>query len=138
MEHLIRLRVAWERLEPEESAEVRPRRVDLPIIWPPGSTRPFRLRRRFHTPPVDTDSETVALRFENVEGLKAVWLNATLIESPKPGTHAIEIDLPLPLPRNNLVELEVDPAGWGEALMEPKMWGSIALVVRERGEQRGR
>jgi hypothetical protein len=136
MEHLIRLRAAWERWEPGMGDEL-PRRVDLPASWPPGSIRPFRLRRQFHAPPVDPDRETLALRLENVDGLKAVWLNAALIERPATETRSLELDLPLPLPRLNVLELEVDPAGWAETLLNSTAWGSIALVVRLRDESRG-
>jgi hypothetical protein len=133
MEHRIRLRAAWEHWEPHIGDEL-PRRVNLPATWPPGSTRPFRLRRQFHAPPVDPDRETLALRLEHVVGLKALWLNGTLIVRPEPGTRTLELDLPLPLPRLNVVELEVDPAGWAETLQELNAWGSIALVVRPRDE----
>jgi len=116
-EHLIRLRGAWDWL-----TEAGPRRVDLPITWPPGLAGPLVLSRRFQRPRVDPDREALALRLGDVPGLIRARLNGDEVAGPAAG------EVPLGnLPARNLLILEVDPAGLDEG-----PWGAIALVIRAR------
>jgi len=132
-EHLIRLRGGWVLLDPvvlpplpETSSGPR---VTLPITWPEeaGSALAVRLVRSFGPPPLDSTRECLALRLADVGGLVSAHLNGREIARPAPGTTALEVSLPLPLPpRNRLVlDVEVAPAS-------TRPWGAIALVVSTR------
>ena len=124
-EHLIRLRGAWD-WHPGAGG---PGRVALPTRWAADVRSPFRLSRRFHRPPIDPDRETLALRMESVAGLGVVRLNGRELARPAGGVSDLTLTLEGSLPGTNLLELEVDPAAWGEAGLGDSPWGRIALVV---------
>jgi hypothetical protein len=129
-EHLIRLRGGWLWQPPQaEARSVAGCRVTLPLTWPAGHAGRIRLVRSFGPPPLDPDRETLALRLEQVGGLVSVRLNDREIARPTPGTTALEIPLPSPLPRRNLLVLDVDPPGPERA---PEPWGVVALVIGPR------
>lgn len=125
-EHCIRLRRAWEvvSLDPH-------RRVDLPIVWPDVFPRSIVLQRRFQTPRIDANHETLALRFEAIAGTTALRLNGQLITPFSPRPTVREWLWESPQPGGNLLEMTVDRGDTrepGAAQSEP--WGEIALVIR--------
>jgi hypothetical protein len=133
-EHLIRLRGGWQRLDPHDDGGGRPdvtetgTRLDLPWTWPGETAGPVRLVRSFGPPPFDPRRETLSLRLARVEGLRSARLNGREIARGSPGTVEFEIPLSGPLPRRNLLVLDLDPPGPGPARQD---WGAIALVIRD-------
>jgi hypothetical protein len=132
MEHLIRLRGAWEWWDPAALGN-KPRRVNLPVLWPTGMPQPFRLRRRFGAPPFDPAKEDLVLRFEDVPGLRSAWLNGRLLVGLESQRDLTQVSLVGLVERRNELELEVDPGGWAEAGPEAVPWGSVALVIKTAG-----
>jgi hypothetical protein len=133
-EHLIRLRGGWLWLDPQAGPDPpgSGRRVTLPLTWPSLADPPGRVRlvRSFGPPPFDPARERLALRLERVGGLASAQLNGREIARPAPGTTALEIPLTGPLPRRNLLVLDVDPPGAGPTAGP---WGVVALVIGPRG-----
>ncbi len=128
-EHLIRLRGPWTcrpRLDNLE-AEIR---IDLPTPTPPSVGESVCLARSFGRPPIDPDRESLALRFEAVEGLREVRLNGRILSRPDVGVDAIELAIVGPLPPRNRLEIDVDPPGASPRPTDSGPWGCIALVVR--------
>jgi hypothetical protein len=132
-EHLIRLRGGWLRLDPQAIPEApaagSARRVTLPMTWPIVPTGRARLARWFGLPTFDPVHEILALRLAHVGGLIAVQFNGREIARPSPGTTALEIPLNDPLPRRNLLVLDVDQT---EARPESDPWGIVALIIAPR------
>jgi hypothetical protein len=131
-EHLIRLRGGWLQLEPDAPADADRAdpalRVTLPWTWPAGPPGGIRLVRSFGPPPFDPGSETLTLRLARVGGLVSARLNDREIARPSPGTTSLDIPLPGPLPRRNLLVLDVEPPVPGPG-QDPAPWGEIALVI---------
>jgi hypothetical protein len=126
-DHLIRLRGGWLQFDPHSPVDADSGiRVTLPMTWPAGPAGRVRLVRSFGPPPFDPGRETLTLRLEHVDGLVSARLNDREIARPTPGTATLDIPLPDPLPRRNLLVLDVDPPGDGRP---PGPWGAIALVI---------
>jgi len=125
LEHLIRLRGAWQMRRPDDPAET-PRRVVLPTSWPAEGAGTLLLTRRFQRPPVAAGRERVRLRLEAVAGLVSVRLNGDELARPAAGTEALELDVEGLLRARNELVLEVAPPAPGA---EPSPWGAIALVI---------
>lgn len=128
-EHLIRLRGPWScrtRLDDTE-AEAR---IDLPTPISPSMGSTIRLARSFGRPPIDPERESLALRFEAVEGLREVRLNGRILSRPAAGIDALELTIDEPLPPRNLLEMDVDPPCEPLRSNGSEPWGCIALVVR--------
>ena len=125
-EHLIHLRRAWEGHFPQAGGAVSVHRVSLPTNWPLGLVRPFRLIRSFQAPPIDADRESLRLILTNVWGLVSVRLNGDEVARPDRVESELAVSLERPLPRRNLLELEVDPLAWP---VQPPTWGHIALAI---------
>lgn len=141
-EHRIRLRGGWLWLDPDVSPDDSPtgRRVTLPIEWPGGPAGRVRLARSFGPPPMDPSRETLALHMARVGGLASARLNGAEIARPTPGTTAIEVPLPGPLPRRNLLVLEVDLGANGDHPgpdQAPVPWGEVALIIGPREPPHG-
>ena len=120
-EHRIRLRAAWDRLDPGVEGS---RRVDLPATWTPGdSPESFRLRRAFGRPRVGPGG-AILLELADVPGLVAARLNGGPLDIGPEVGGVIRVDVGDRLDTRNVVELDVDLAGVG-----PGPWGSVALVV---------
>jgi hypothetical protein len=132
-EHMIRFRGGWEWHDLEEGAAA-PRRVTLPLTWPPDRRSLVRLVRSFHAPRLELGRETLALQMEAVEGLKSVWLNGREIARPIPGTSKLNLLLDVPLPARNLLVLEVEPSLPSELHQADSLWGTIALVIRSHAD----
>ena len=132
-EHLIRLRGGWRQLDPDGEAEAEAvetgNRVTLPWTGQAGRAGRIRLVRSFGPPPWDPEHETLSLRLAEVGGLASARLNDREIARPTPGTTALDIPLSDPLPRRNLLVLDVDLPDPG---ISPASWGVIALVIRPR------
>jgi hypothetical protein len=137
-EHLIRLRGGWLWHDPRAgSADDAPgssRGATLPMTRPAFPGGRVRLSRRFGIPAFDPARETLSLRLARVGGLTSAQLNGREIARPSPETTAMDVPLPDPLPRRNLLVLEVDFPGVGP---QPDAWGMVALVITPRGEVRG-
>ena len=137
-EHLIRLRGAWLALDPHDGdagdgsagADDQGRRINLPITWPAGTHDPVRLVRSFGPPPFDPDHESLILRLEAIDGLESARLNGREIARPSPGTTRLDIPLTGPLPRRNVLILDLTPPVPRQG---PAPWGAIALVIASRG-----
>jgi hypothetical protein len=129
MEHLIRLRKAWEWCKPGIVVSV-PERIDLPADPTQFAQGRTRLQRRFGTPAIDPSRESLALRFENVPGLRRVRLNGQPIAQNDPKVGSFEVSLALPLPARNVLELEVDRIPPQTQEGANALWGDIALVIR--------
>lgn len=136
-EHLIRLRGGWLRVDPDASPDAPEsgRRVTLPFTRPDTPSGRVRLVRSFGPPPFDPARETLAVRLARVAGLASVRLNGPTIARPAAGTIALEVPLAGPLPRRNLLVLDVDfdaarPAPGPEP--SPETWGEVALVISPR------
>lgn len=129
-EHFIRLRRGWEVVSVDP-----PRRVDLPIVWPEDFPRSIVLRRRFQTPRIDAERETLVLRFEAIAGTVSLRLNGQVITpSSPPPTTIREWIWETPRPGGNVLEIDVDLGGHSEAdARRSEPWGGIALVVRRDG-----
>jgi hypothetical protein len=132
--HLIRLRKAWQ-CQSIESHGLEENRLDLPLTWPPDPAIPprARLTRVFSTPPIEPALETLAIRFEQVPGLRSIRLNDRSIHllNPLPDRFEIEADL---IKGKNCLVLEVDFTSEKSTIIPPvgEGWGSIALVIRSR------
>lgn len=125
-EHRIRLRAAWERIDPDGDGS--PARVDLPTTWAEADRdRPIRLARRFGRPRVDDATGAVVLELADVPGLRAIRLNGRGL--PVPAGDPGRVDLGGRLEARNVLELDVVPAR-----AEGTPWGSIALVVPGQGD----
>jgi hypothetical protein len=121
-DHLIRLRGGW-------NLDDAPRPVTLPMPLPlphGGSDGRIRLSRRFGLPPFDPSRESLSLRLSRVAGLASARLNGREVARPSPGTSTLVIPLPDPLPRRNLLVLEVDLAAAGTP---DGPWGDVALAI---------
>ena len=128
-EHLIRLRGGWERQD-LDAPESGPTRITLPIHLDSSLARRVRLSRRFGSPPLQREVETLGLRLHHVPGLVSVTINGSPFPLPPQGGGWPEIALH-ELPQRNLLVLEVNLA----AVHSPgqagaSRWGEIALVVR--------
>jgi hypothetical protein len=139
-EHLIRLRGGWRCLEdedvPDTPTSVSGLPITLPVIWPArvAPKAAVRLVRDFTAPVLNPSRESLGLCMSSVGGLVAVQLNGRELARPAPGTAALELPLDDPLPRRNRLVLDVR---LGEAMTSPSSpqqpWGSVALVIRDRG-----
>ena len=126
-EHPIRLRGGWE-LHPPTAGGV-PEKVALPLDgWPP-QWGPARLVRRFQTPPLDPDRETLWLRLDAVPGLRAVTLNGHPLATDPLSGATVLLPLGAACSTRNVLELVVEPC---RAAVDRDLspWGEIALVVR--------
>jgi hypothetical protein len=129
-EHSIRLRGAWQWHDLDDLA-APPRRVALPIAWPPDSPARVRLVRQFGLPPIDPARERLVLRIANAPGLLAVRLNDCEIAGAAATgpAYAMElVQLPPLLARNGL-SLDVDGHRASAAASGEPGWGEVALVV---------
>jgi hypothetical protein len=139
-EHIIRLRGGWERhgaSGPGSGDEGR--RVALPLVWADDGASRLRLVRFFQTPPIDSRSETIDLRLDDVPGLVAVELNGRLLARPAAGTESLRLALAEGLPsgsRNRLV-LEVERVEPAPGAGSGRPWGQVALVIRRIGPDDG-
>src|SRR4051812_16595159 len=105
-EHRIRLRAAWDRIDPVAEAA---RRVDLPASWgPPDAAGPFRLRRAFGRPRVDPGG-AILLELADVPGLVAARLNGRPLDLGPGAGGAFRVEVGDRLDRRNELELDVDP-----------------------------
>jgi hypothetical protein len=124
-EHLIRLRAAWEGEFPNPQDGTR-QRIDLPTLWRPAPSGPFRIRRRFQAPRLGADEE-VRLRLLYVPGLAAVRLNGQALDFDR------EVALEGLRPGPNELVLDVDPREWAaEVAAGGISWGEVVLVIRTR------
>ena len=128
-DHRIRLRGAWDRLEPSDPAATT--RVDLPTVWTVADdTGPVRLSRRFGRPRFDSTTEAVELELVDVPGLRAVRLNGRTL-----GEGRLAADSPRRFPvgaallARNVLELDVVLDG---STPLGTAWGTIALVIVRR------
>lgn len=124
-EHRIRLRAAWERLDPGNSTS---RRVDLPIAWSADDLRAsFTLRRGFGTPRIDPDRESVNLEVSNAPGLVALRINGRPV--PLPYAQPIRVAIGPELGHRNTIEVDAERIGdheWDDAT---RRWGEVALII---------
>ena len=131
--HIIRLRGGWYWENGPDQAAGRPeRRVVLPLTWPAGVARRGRLVRPFQAPPLDPARESLGFQLDDVAGLVVVELNGRELARPAPGTTSLWLPLPPepPLPRRNLLALEVEPPRRAGSLeLDPSPWGTVALVI---------
>ena len=135
-EHFIRLRGGWER-QAEGEGNIPTPRITLPTTWPPDWIASIRLRRSFGRPPIDVDRQELVLRLEDVAGLRRVWLNDRALPLPEIPGDSIVLPIGDPLPDRNVLILEIDPSSWAIGERGPGVWGSIALVIRDRGAEGG-
>ena len=120
-EHLIRLRGAWTC---QADGDDEGRRIDLPTDRPVAD-RSVRLARPFGRPRIDPARESLAIRFEAIDGLREVRLNGVVLARPPAGTTRLEVPLAADLPARNVLELDVEPV----PATAPAEWGSIAIVI---------
>jgi hypothetical protein len=135
-DHLIRLRGAWESIDPDRQDQRR-LRLDLPAHWDRATPRLLCLTRWFRRPLIQSSDEVLLLRFEHVPGLTRVWLNGDLIDgctqaSEPRSDGPFEIRLPN-LAERNLLTLDVLLGEDDEPADQCRQaWGEIALVIRPR------
>lgn len=88
--------------------------------------------RPFQAPPLDPARESLGFQLDDVPGLVVVELNGRELARPAPGTTSLWLPLVAepPLPRRNLLVLEVEPPRQaGGLLPDPSPWGTVALVI---------
>ncbi len=127
-EHRIRLRVAWERLDPSDYPATT--RVDLPTVWADADQAgPIQLRRRFGRPKFDPTTTTVDLELADVPGLQAIRLNRQTIDhAPTNQEGPTRIALGDRLEDRNTLELDLV---LGRSAVGAS-WGTIGLVITDR------
>jgi hypothetical protein len=136
-EHVIRLRKAWDGPIAHASEAVTSR-IDLPTVWNPVPTEPFRLQRQFQRPPIAEEREQLVLRLEQVVGLTEVRLNGERLALEETMPSVAEIVLNSAAIGRNRLFLYVNPALWVNRWDASLPWGDVSLVIRDLGVPRGR
>lgn len=130
-EHRIRLRGPWEAVDLDATSG-EPFRLSLPIDrlgW--SASRHLRLIRKFGRPRPSVSPATgtrLRLALEDVEGLRALFLNGEPLVWRFSDSGGVTVDLP-PLRERNALLLEADiaPATPGETTL----WGNVAIAISE-------
>ncbi len=118
-EHRIHLRRAW-----TGQFDAGERRVDLPVVWDPGSV-PIALRRGFQRPKLDGSLENLYLEFHAIKGVIAATLNGQRLTIAAEEMFECRVDELLRASVNELnLELDAARVPLGES------WGRVALVIR--------
>jgi hypothetical protein len=112
-------------------------RLSLPTRWRGDQPARLRLLRRFGRPRHEPAREELFLKLDEIRGTCAIVLNGISLAATSPERSHYEIPLDNLRERNVLI-LEVNlHEFWHGSPASDLEWGTICLVIRERGQPRG-